>query len=709
MKYWVLAVAMMLLAGQGVSQHMFDYNDLRNGRFAQRDVKGISPAADGEHYTAVEDGKIVKYSYKTGKQVASFPVTPAEDKPVLDYRFSPDGSNILIMTKREQLFRHSHAGEYWLYEPGQDSWTPVTERFIQVPQFASGDGKKVVYVHDNDLWLADLTNGTETRITADGLQNHIINGHTDWVYEEEFGFTRAFEVSPDGRYVAFLKFDESEVPEFFIGRYTGSLYPEPLVFKYPKAGERNATVTLHLYDIQDGTTVDIDTGPVTDQYIPFIGWNPAGELYFYRLNRLQNHFELLTCGADWVPRVIYEERDRKYIERPDRETVTFLPKGDRFVVKSECSGYRHLYLHSAEKGVLDTLTRGNWEVTRLLDVTGDRAYYLSNEGSPLRNNLYSVKLNGKGKTKLTDGTGYYSIAPAPGFKYFISRFSNSITPLTVSLHDGSGKVIRVLEDNAELRQTVFNRKVPKKEFFRIPNGKGAQLNCWMIRPADFDPSKKYPVMMYQYSGPGSQQVLDRWTLDWLDVLVQEGYIVVCVDGRGTGGRGAEFRKVTYGNLGGPETEDQIAAAKYMATQPFVDMSRIGIYGWSYGGFMALNCILKGADVFKMAIAVAPVTSWQFYDTIYTEIYNGLPHDNEWGYDNNSPINFADRLKGKLLIIHGTADDNVHFQNTMTMTDALVRAGKHFDMMVYPDDNHGMAPTGRHHVMEKMIAYTLENL
>ncbi|MCC8034505.1 MAG: S9 family peptidase [Rikenellaceae bacterium] len=702
----ILSLLCFLLAWSASGQHMFDYSDIESGRFDQKDVRGIRPTADGLHYTVLDEGRIVKYSYKTGEPVSV--ILEPDDFPdgIGDYFFSPDEKQVMVWTNVRPVYRHSFGADYTVVDLAAGD--RYTLEGIREPQFIPG-GDGIVYFRDNDLYLL-RRGGAPQPLTTDGEPGRIINGHTDWVYEEEYSFTRAFEISPDGRYVAWLRFDESRVPEISLQRYTGALYPEPLTFKYPKAGEPNSIVSLHVASLEGSRTAHtVDTGPETDQYIPRIGWTPDGHLFFYRVNRLQNHFELLLCDGAWNPRVIYQERDRRYIERPDGQTVTFTGKGDRFVVKSERSGYSHLYLHSAEKGVIDTLTRGNWEVTRLVEVTGDRAYYLSNEGSAIRNNLYSVRLNGKGKTKLTEENGFYSISPAPGFKYFISRFSSASTPLTVRVHDSSGKVIRTLEDNAELRQTIANRKVPAREFFRIGNGKGAQLNCWMVKPVDFDISKKYPVMMYQYSGPGSQQVLDRWSMGWLDVLVQEGYIVVCVDGRGTGGRGADFRKVTYGNLGGPETEDQIAAAKYLATQPFVDMSRIGIYGWSYGGFMALNCILKGADVFKMAIAVAPVTSWRYYDTIYTEIYNGLPGDNEWGYDNNSPVNFAGELKGKLLLVHGTADDNVHFQNAMAMTRALVEAGKDFDMMVYPDDNHGMAPTGRHHVMRKMIDYTLRNL
>lgn len=709
-------MALMIFAAQGVpGQNMFDYSDFRAGRFTPKNVHGIRSMADGEHYTVLDGNRIIKYSYKTGEMVSVvLDFNDLTDEAVEDYTFSPDETKVLITTEVVPIYRHSFTAVYYLCDLAGGTVVRLTDHPIRDASFLSQDGRRIGFVRDNDLYYCEVADDGEkvdiVRLTSDGEYNRIINGHTDWVYEEEFGFTKAFDISPDGRYLAYLRFDETEVPEFYISCFTEGLYPRPLSFKYPKAGEKNSVVTLHTIDLTDPTHTpqQIDTGPDTDQYIPHIGWDPEGRLYFYRLNRLQNRFELLLCRDGRTPGVIHTESDRRYVERPHENTVTFLSK-DRFIVQSERSGYRHLYLHTIDRGVTDTLTRGNWEVLDLVSVTGDRVYYLSNEGSAIRNNLYSVKLNGKGKTRLTDEEGVWSISPSQGFRYFISRFSNVSTPLQVRLHDARGRVLRVLEDNAQLSETLRNRRVPRKEFFRITTERGTALNCYVIKPLDFDPAKKYPVMMTQYSGPGSQSVQDRWSMDWTDVLVQEGYIVMCVDGRGTGGRGADFRKVTYRNLGGPEAEDQISAAKYIATQPYVDPDRIGIYGWSYGGFMALNCILKGNDIFKMAIAVAPVTSWRYYDTIYTEIYNGLPEDNPHGYDNNSPVNFADRLKGRLLIIHGMADDNVHFQNAMAMTDALVRAGKDFDLMVYPDDNHGMYPTGRHHVREKMINYTLENL
>ena len=531
----------------------------------------------------------------------------------------------------------------------------------------SPDKTLVAFVRDNDLFVREVATGCETRITSDGERNKIINGATDWVYEEEYMLTRAYEFSPDSRRIAFLRFDESRVPEFTMMRYDGKLYTEPYTFKYPKAGEPNSVVTLHVYDIQTGEIRKVDTGTETDQYIPRIGWTPAknrnfgSELFFYRVNRLQNLFEVVLGDG----RVIYSESSPRYVERPTDETVTFLPDGDRFIVKQETrSGWMHLYLHSISKGFLNPITSGEWEVTELLGVEDNEVRYISTEVSPLARAEYTVKLDGRQRQ-------------------IRSEESSSQEP-----NDG-------------------------REFFTFTTEDDFSLNGWIMKPAGFDPSQKYPVFMSQYSGPGSQSVsyeaVHGGDMMIYKPLLEAGYIVACVDGRGTGFRGEEFKKCTYGDLGSLETEDQIAAARHLAALPFVDPARIGIYGWSYGGFIALNSILKGADVFALAVAVAPVTSWRYYDTIYTEIYNGLPQDNPAGYDENSPINYAHLLQGKLLLVHGTGDDNVHIQNGYEMAKALVAAGKEFDMMVYPDDNHSMMPAGMLHVRRKIVDYVKGNL
>ena len=688
----------------------FDYSALRDGTFEQKTVSGVRSLSDGERYTTMSDGRVLCFLYRTGEPAGVlFDASAAEPRiEFTDYVLSADERRLLLTTDVEPIYRHSFTAEYWIYDRQDGSLRRLSQGGPQQQAQFSPDGSRVAFVRGGNLFVADPTAGSERQLTFDGRFNHIINGLPDWVYEEEFSFARAFAWSPDGRKIAYLRFDESRVKQYNMNRFAGGLYPENYTFKYPKAGEQNSVVELYCCDAADGSTVRMDTGEQTDQYIPRLFWTPTGQLGFYRLNRLQNHFEVLLCDSSGASRVVYDERNDRYVERVDGRTVTFLPDGDRFVVRSERDGFMHLYLYGVSEGLLGRITSGEWEVTELLGIEGDRVYYLSTETSPLRRDLYTVRLDGRGKRRLTGGDGTYRIAPSRGFRYFISYFSNVRTPNRVTLHRSDGRLVRTLEDNAALRTKLDELQVPVKEFFRFATSEGVELNGYMVRPNGFDSSRRYPVLMTQYSGPGSQQAADRWTIGWEDVLVQQGYIVACVDGRGTGFRGEEFKKCTYGELGKYETVDQIEAARYLASLPYVDPDRIGIYGWSYGGFMALNCILKGNDVFRAAIAVAPVTSWRFYDTIYTEIYNGLPQDNPSGYDDNSPIHFADRLKGKLLIAHGTGDDNVHIQNTYEMITRLVEYDKPFELYVYPDRNHGMGPS-RHHLMERCIEFVQRNL
>ena len=688
----------------------FDYSALRDGTFEQKTVSGVRSLSDGERYTTMSDGRVLCFSYRTGEPAGVlFDASAAEPRiEFTDYVLSADERRLLLTTDVEPIYRHSFTAEYWIYDRQDGSLRRLSQGGPQQQAQFSPDGSRVAFVRGGNLFVADPAAGSERQLTFDGRFNHIINGLPDWVYEEEFSFARAFAWSPDGRKIAYLRFDESRVKQYNMNRFAGGLYPENYTFKYPKAGEQNSVVELYCCDAADGSTVRMDTGEQTDQYIPRLFWTPTGQLGFYRLNRLQNHFEVLLCDSSGASRVVYDERNDRYVERVDGRTVTFLPDGDRFVVRSERDGFMHLYLYGVSEGLLGRITSGEWEVTELLGIEGDRVYYLSTETSPLRRDLYTVRLDGRGKRRLTGGDGTYRIAPSRGFRYFISYFSNVRTPNRVTLHRSDGRLVRTLEDNAALRAKLDELQVPVKEFFRFATSEGVELNGYMVRPNGFDSSRRYPVLMTQYSGPGSQQAADRWTIGWEDVLVQQGYIVACVDGRGTGFRGEEFKKCTYGELGKYETVDQIEAARYLASLPYVDPDRIGIYGWSYGGFMALNCILKGNDVYRAAIAVAPVTSWRFYDTIYTEIYNGLPQDNPSGYDDNSPIHFADRLKGKLLIAHGTGDDNVHIQNTYEMITKLVEYDKPFELYVYPDRNHGMGPS-RHHLMERCIEFVQRNL
>ncbi len=705
----LFAAALLFTAGPAAAEG--EYAEIARLKGMNQTVRGIRSMNDGEHYTVLAGNDIRRYAYASEGPGESLLPSPTPNLAISDYTLSPDERSILIASGRHPIYRHSYTTSYSLIRDGRV--IPVL-RDAEAPRDASfsPDGRRIAYSDHNDLYVYDIETQRTRRITDDGHWNEVINGTTDWVYEEEFGITRAYAFSPDGQKLAYLRFDESQVPLMEMMRFDGKLYNRAYSFKYPKAGEANSVVQLWIADLATGAKTRIDTGPETDQYIPRIGWTPDGRPWYYRLNRRQNTFEMVVCEPHGAQRTVYEERSQQYVERVDDRTVTFVDR-DRFLVRQEShTGYMHLYLYSLRRGLLGQVTKGAWEVTDVVGTDGKRVWYLSTETSPLRRNLYSVRLDGKDKQRLTQGEGYYTAAPSQGMKYFITTFSNAATPNLTEVRDAAGQWLRTLADSRELRAELMATDRPVKEFFTFVTERGDTLNAYRILPRGFDPAKRYPVLLTQYSGPGSQQVADRWSMDWEDALAEKGYIVVCADGRGTGFRGEKFKKLTYGRLGALEVEDQLSTARYMAAQPWVDPARIGIYGWSYGGFMALSCALKGHGLFRMAIAVAPVTSWRYYDTIYTEIYNNLPQFNAEGYDKYSPIHFAQMLddkKTRLLIIHGTADDNVHFQNTVEMTRALNRAGKQYDMMVYPDQNHSMLPDATAHIRQKMIDYTLQHL
>ena len=680
------------------------YADIAKCRAANRSIYGVRSMADGEHFTIIKGKQIVRCSYADR---ADSLVLFESDLRIGSYAFSGDERRILLSdaTTIEPIYRHSATADYYLADV-QGKAQRVLESVRDVT--FSPDGKSLVYAKQNNLYIYDIASKKSLAVTNDGEWNKIINGTSDWVYEEEYGFTKAYALSPDGGSLAYLRFDESRVPTFEMMRYDDKLYNKAYSFKYPKAGDQNSVVSLHIYDMADGASREVAVGKERDQYILNLAYAPNGKLYLYRVNRLQNHFEVLMLETDGTLKCIYEEQNARYVERPSSSTIHFID-GDKFIVSEESTtGYNHLYLHSISKGRLNAITGGKWEVTSLVGVVKNRLYYLSTERSPLGRDLYSVGLNGKGKRCYTEG-GFNSIAPSVGMRYYIRTFTDIATPNVVTVCEASGKVVDTLLDS---RARVVSRgEWAKREFKQFVTERGDTLNYYIQLPFGFEKDKRYPVLLTQYSGPGSQSVRDRWSLDWEDALSHEGYIVVCCDGRGTGYRGEAFKKCTYGDLGRKEVEDQISFARFLARQEFVDADRIGIYGWSYGGFMALNCALHGEGLFRMAIAVAPVTSWRYYDTIYTEIYNGLPQDNPKGYDDNSPLSHAEKLaeRTKLLIIHGTADDNVHFQNSMEMCRRLNKAGKQYDMMVYPDQNHSMRPSATTIVRQKMIDYTLENL
>ncbi|MBR6721044.1 MAG: DPP IV N-terminal domain-containing protein [Alistipes sp.] len=667
----------------------------------------LTPVAGTNKYMELDGKRVVMYDYaKPSEGTEVF----RNDKVLLSYVKSPDGTMALYeewdgKSPREEIYRHSFTSDYYVACP---DGTKIRIDDVRDIAFAP-NSKYLAMSYQNDLFIYDLTTNEIYNITDDGKWNHIINGTTDWVYEEEYGFTRAYAFSPDGKEIAYLKFDESRVKEFEMMRYDTNLYNVAYRFKYPKAGEENSRVTMHVYNVASRQTRDIDLGENVDQYIPRIDYTPAGKLFFYRVNRLQNHFEVVMVEDDGTQRIIYDESDDRYVERPSDATVTFIDD-ERFIVREETTtGWYHLYLHSTTEGRIGAITSGEWEVTELIGVSPNKKtiYYMSTEQSPEERHLYSIDLKSKKKVCLLSKRGYWRVYPSGDMSYFAAEHSATDCYPTAAVYDTKGRAVRSLMLEPE------TDRVPdyQRNYYTFTTERGDELKYFLIYPEKFDQNKRYPVLITQYSGPGSQQIANRWTTDWEETMARNGYIVACCDARGTGYRGEAFKKVTYANLGYNEVEDQLSFARHLAKQQFVDGKRIGIYGWSYGGFMALGCALKGDGLFKMAIAVAPVTSWRYYDSIYTEIYNGLPQDNPAGYDDNSPINFADRLSidTRLLIIHGTADDNVHFQNSIEMCRALNHAGKQYDMMVYPDQNHSMRPDDMANIRQKMVDYCIENL
>ena len=677
----------------------------QNNTFATKGIPGFNFQNDGVHYTRLTGATIEQYDLRTGEKSglifdAATVKTDAKDwNGAFDgYTFSADESRILLTTNTEPIYRWSSKSQFFVFDQKSKQLTRLFDGPKQRYAHFSPDGSKVGFVVDNDLYYKDLASGKTTRVTADGKINAIINGASDWVYEEEFELIRAFEWSPDGKYLAFLRFDESEVPEMTMEMYRGGMYPEEVTFKYPKVGEKNATVTAWIYDLasERKVSVDLPRDPGLDDYLPRICWAPQraqGRLCLTWMNRHQNHLKLLLADpATGQTSLLLDETNKYYLDLHD---VTFLSDGSGFLWQSEKSGFNHLYRYDMSGRETAAITKGNWEMTGLygVDEKNGQVFFQAAAKNPMQRELYSVKLNGKGMKKLTRAKGMNTAQFSSTFDYFVNTYSTINTPPQYAVCDRSGKVVRELEQNAPVRNLQTDRGVAPVQFFDFKTSENVKLNGFMIKPqgAQFA-GQKLPVLMFVYGGPGSQQVLDQWKGNnywWFQMLAQKGYVVACVDNRGTGGRGEEFKKMTYLNLGQLETRDQIEAAKYMGTLPFVDPQRVGIFGWSYGGYMSSLSLLKGKDVFKTGIAVAPVTNWKWYDSIYTERYMQTEKENPKGYADNSPVNFADQLEGNYLLIHGLADDNVHFQHTAEMTNKLIAANKQFDTMIYPNRNHGI--------------------
>ena len=686
-------------------------NKIHSGYYRTEFIYGINSMNDGEHYTVLEKEGIVKYSYKTGKKIE----TILEAK-IQDYTFSHDESKVLVLNEQQPIYRHSFLGKYHVVNLSKNGKITALNNgnWVQEPKF-SPDGRFVAFISGNNLYYQDLSSEKITQITFDGEKNKIINGLADWVYEEEFGHADMYQWAKNSESLVFVKFDESQVKEMNMQVFNGNLYPQDFRFKYPKAGEENSKVSVYTYDLKLNKSTQINLANFETYYIPQVFQTAQpNEIAIATSNRHQNKLEIIKINTkNYSTKKILTETDAAWIET-DNLSLEFL-EDNSFLWASERDGFRHFYWYTPDGKLKKQITKGNWEITDYYGFSPKNSEILVQTTEKGSTNRVVSKINIKtGKKQIvSESNGTNNADFSKSFQYFINAHSSAEQPNTYTLRDFNGKTLRELQNNNSALKKLQSDGFVTKEFFQIPNKNGDQMNAWMIKPKDFSPNKKYPVLMYQYSGPGSQQVSNAWdgrnTL-WFNLLAQKGYIVLCVDGRGTGYRGTKYKKATYKNLGKYEIEDQIAAAQWIGSQSYVDAGRIGIFGWSFGGYMASLAMTKGADVFKVGIAVAPVTTWRYYDTIYTERYLQTPQENPQGYDENSPINFADLMKGKYLLIHGTADDNVHYQNAVEMAEALIQKNKEFEFMTYPDKNHGIyGGNTRLHLHQKMTDFILNNL
>jgi dipeptidyl-peptidase 4 len=703
--FYCCGVLVVPSVGQTPTPKTITIEDIyQNGTFRLKGIPGFNFQRDGVHYTLLsqDQRKIEQYSLLSGtvtdvlfdaKKIKGD--KPAGWKDAFDaYQFSADEAGILLMTEAEAIYRWSSKGQGYYFNVQKNTLEKLYDGQPQRAATFSPDGSKVAFVVDNDLYIKELGVEKVMRVTTDGRINNIINGVSDWLYEEEFELVRAFEWSPDSKRLAYLRFDESQVPEMTMEEYRDSTYPTTVKFKYPKVGEKNAVVTAHLYDLSAATSKQIELSAAADDYLPRLKWTPQGELCLTRLNRLQNHIWLtLTNPASGQTRTLLEETNEFYL---DLREPQFLKDGS-FIWMSPKSGYDHLYLHDAAGKEVLALTTGAFDVTQYygVDEKNGLVFYQAASVNAMQRELFSVNLKGKKRTMLNESfgatRGSHDATFSSTFDYWVHTYSTCDSPPQYAVRDRKGKEVRTLEQNEALRARREEYGAVPMEFFQT-TGTALPLNGWMMKPANLAPDQKVPVMMFVYGGPGDQKVTDAWRNSnywWFQMLVQKGYIVACVDNRGTGGRGEQFKKMTYLQLGKYETEDQIAAAQYLGTMPFVDKDRIGIFGWSYGGYMASSALFKGKGTFKAAIAVAPVTNWKWYDSAYTERYMRTYADNKKGYDDNSPTNFADQMEGDLLLIHGLADDNVHFQHSAELTNRLIQYNKQFESMLYPNRNHGI--------------------
>lgn len=723
MKKLILLLLALICCTNINAQKSFTLEDIwLKYKFRPKYISEIRSLSNGEQYCILTQQGIEQYDYKTGEKngyLINFSTLSLDANSIItDYAISKDNKKILLTANPEYIYRRSFVAYYYIYNVEDKSVVKLRKNKVQLAEL-SPDGNKVAFVLDNNLYITDLTTMTEKQITFDGKKNHIINGTTDWVYEEEFAITKGFYWNNSSDKIAFYRFDESNVKEYTIPFYlVDSIYPNNYTYKYPKAGEDNSLVDIYVYDIQTNKTNKINVPEHNDIYLPRMSWTKAdNQLSYTWMNRHQNELRLyLVDMSTMQSNLVFTDTDKCYVEQP--ENPIFLNDEQHAIVKSERNGFMNLYLLDLKTKEVRPITSNNYDIDNIcfVDEKEKCIYFTAASTYSYNRELFKVNFNGKKLTQISDknNLGMYSAKFSDNGKYYISTFSNASTPTTYTINNNKGNVLTTLQDNKILKQQLQDYNLPNKEFSSFATTLGDTLHYWILKPIDFDKSKKYPILFYVYGGPGSQEVLnsqDRFfDYMWFRYLTQKGYIVACVDGRGTGMRGSDFKKCTYLNLGDKECVDQMEAAKYFGSLDYIDSKRIGIFGWSYGGYMSSLCITRGHEYFKTAIAVAPVTNWRTYDNIYTERFMRTPQENADGYDKNCPINFANQLEGNFLLIHGSADDNVHLQNTMRFTDALIKNNKQFLQFTYPDKNHSIyGGNTRYHLYTMMTNFLEKNL
>lgn len=705
--------------------------DITSGKFAAKTVNGINPIEGTDTYARIsDDGKRVDcYSFKTGKLLRNlFDVSNTMGKKIDSfdgYILSPDGTRMLIQTKTKSIYRRSFTAVYYLYNIASRKLEPLSDGGPQQVPVWSKDGLQVAFVREGNIYLVKLLyDNAEVQVTKDGKFNEVINGLPDWVNEEEFGFNRALTFNADGTMICWLRYDEKDVKTYSLQMYKGmkpekqenTVFPGFYSYKYPKAGEDNSKVTAWSYDIKSHRISKLQVPLDADGYMPRIkATDDASKVVVYTMNRHQDELCLYSVNPrSTVAQLIVKEHVEKYVKEEAMEAVTFI--GNNVLLPSDRSGFMKLYIYSMN-GQLHRTIGGDYDITAVYGYdakTGD-VYYQAAALGPSDRQVYVAHKNGK-TVRLSDKKGWNTALFSGDYQYFVNTWSDYNTPYVVTTRDNNGRVISTLQDNADLKAKVAESGFAKREPFSFTTSEGVQLNGWILKPLNFDASKRYPVIMHQYSGPGSQQVTDSWSAGSMgqggafdSYLAQQGFIVVSVDGRGTGGRGADFEKCTYLKIGDLESKDQVEAALYLGSLPFVDKDRIGIWGWSYGGFNTLMSMSEGRGVFRAGVAIAPPTSWRFYDSIYTERYMRTPKENPDGYDVN-PIVRAQKLHGALLLCHGTADDNVHPQNSYEYAEALVQADKDFRELYYTNRNHSIyGGNTRNHLLRQVANFFVTEL